>query len=640
MKSRVLLVVMPFLPLERPALGVGLLKAGLARRNLPCDVKYFNHNFADEVGLFTYQRILQSTPTHDLAGEWVFTSALYGECALPDQSFADQVLSNGDTHFYDRDFVRQIEQCRSAAPDFIRKCAAKIDTSIYDIIGFSSTFQQNIPSLALAQELKRKAPEVVIVFGGANCEDEMGVELHRCFPFIDVVCSGEADAVFPDLVDRLRSGESLDDLGGVTYRKNGLTVTSPVPQKFIENLDELPHPDHDEFLSEYSASGAASVVNPQLTLETSRGCWWGQKHHCTFCGLNGLGMTYRSKSPARAFDEIFYLVETYGITSFFNTDNILDMRYFRELFPRLVKEGVKLQLYYEMKSNLKKEQLLSLRDLGTYWLQPGIESLNSHVLSLMDKGVKGIQNVQLMRWARESGMNMTWNIICGFPGEAPNDYEEIARTAQAIVHLQPPSSFSQFRLDRFSPMFVKSEKYGLKNVKPYRSYGLCYPFPTESLHRLAYFFEYDSPITPETAGAITNAWLDILEWKRNYRKGSLIGIVSPKFLLILDTRPNRPAAQYLYTGLEREIYLAADSARSVAHILTSLKTNRLDVELEELEVQVALDQFVEHDLMLREDDLYLRLALIPPEDDTAPEEVGVENDEYKLPFTQVEMALS
>lgn len=640
MKDRVLLIVMPFLPLERPALGVGLLKAGLARRGLACDVKYFNHSFADRVDLFTYQRILQSTPTHDLAGEWVFTSALYGERALPNDSFASHVLKNGDTTFYNAKFVGEIAQCRAAAPGFIRECAATIDTSRYDIIGFSTTFQQNIASLALAQELKRIAPDVTIVFGGANCEDEMGVELHRSFPFIDIVCSGEADAVFPELVSRLRSGEALDDLGGLTYRRDGLTITSRLPQKFVEHLDELPYPDHDDFIRDYTNSTAANVTKPQLTMETSRGCWWGQKHHCTFCGLNGLGMTYRSKSADRVFEEILHLVATYDIKSFFNTDNILDMRYFKELFPRLVQHGLKVQLYYEMKSNLKKEQLLALRQLGTYWLQPGIESLNSHVLNLMDKGVKGIQNVQLMRWAREAGMQMTWNIICGFPGEVPDDYEQMKRTAQAIVHLQPPSSFSQFRLDRFSPMFMRPEKYGLSNIRPYHSYELCYPFPKESLQRLAYFFEYDTPITTETADAISRAWLGILDWKSHFRNGTLLGCVSPEFLLLLDTRPNHRSEQYLYLGVEKEVYLAADSACSPTNILSSVRQSLPQIELNESEVRAMLDNFVARDLMLREDDLYLRLALIPPEEEAACEVDADDLVANELPFTQVEMALS
>src|SRR4029078_9458024 len=105
---------------------------------------------------------------------------------------------------YDRAFLAQLEWCRDVAVQFIADCADAIETAgraaspdgehlAYDIVGFSSTFQQNIPSLALARELKRRHPGVKILFGGANCEDEMGRELHRSFPFLDVVCSGEAD---------------------------------------------------------------------------------------------------------------------------------------------------------------------------------------------------------------------------------------------------------------------------------------------------------------------------------------------------------------------------------------------------------------------------------------------------------------
>ncbi len=243
----------------------------------------------------------------------------------------------------------------------------------------------------------------------------MGTELHRHFPFIDVVCSGEADHIFPEVVRRVRAGEPLFDLGGVTCRVHGETVTSSTPQKFVSNLDDLPYPDHGDYFRAFQSSTASSVIVPEMTMETSRGCWWGQKHHCTFCGLNGLSMTFRSKSADRAYSEIKHLLSTYGDYSIFNTDNIVDIRYFNELFPRIVADGVKMQLFYETKSNLKKGQLLTFRNVGSREFQPGIESLNSHVLTLMDKGVKGIQNVQLLRWAAEMEFNVSWNIICGFP---------------------------------------------------------------------------------------------------------------------------------------------------------------------------------------------------------------------------------
>jgi magnesium-protoporphyrin IX monomethyl ester (oxidative) cyclase len=60
-----------------------------------------------------------------------------------------------------------------------------------------------------------------------------------------------------------------------------------------------------------------------LLLETSRGCWWGAKQHCTFCGLNGGAMAFRSKSAERVVEEIRYLRDRYGVESLSVVDNIL-----------------------------------------------------------------------------------------------------------------------------------------------------------------------------------------------------------------------------------------------------------------------------------------------------------------------------
>ena len=46
------------------------------------------------------------------------------------------------------------------------------------------------------------------------------------------------------------------------------------------------------------------ALEAERFFETSRGCWWGERMHCTFCGLNGATMSYRSKSPRRAVDEL------------------------------------------------------------------------------------------------------------------------------------------------------------------------------------------------------------------------------------------------------------------------------------------------------------------------------------------------
>ena len=75
-----------------------------------------------------------------------------------------------------------------------------MDWGRYSVVGFSSTFQQNVASLALARRIKERFPMVKVVFGGANFEGEMGPEYVRAFPFIDYAVVGEGDMAFPALL--------------------------------------------------------------------------------------------------------------------------------------------------------------------------------------------------------------------------------------------------------------------------------------------------------------------------------------------------------------------------------------------------------------------------------------------------------
>jgi radical SAM superfamily enzyme YgiQ (UPF0313 family) len=172
---------------------------------------------------------------------------------------------------------------------FLDDCMASIPWDDYAVVGFTSTFEQNIASLALAKRVKAVHPRIATVFGGSNWEGEMGEELHRQFPFVDYVCSGEADESFPALAALLLAGdlEGATIPPGVVYRKDGRTVSTGRAAP-VRNLDALPIPDFSDFFADRSQSSAAAMfVDPTVLVETSRGCWWGDKSHCTFCGMNG-----------------------------------------------------------------------------------------------------------------------------------------------------------------------------------------------------------------------------------------------------------------------------------------------------------------------------------------------------------------
>ena len=54
--------------------------------------------------------------------------------------------------------------------------------------------------------------------------------------------------------------------------------------------------------------------------------------------------------------------------------------------PALAARRLHLELFYEVKANLKKAQVRLLRDAGVRVIQPGIESFSTRVLDIMRRG--------------------------------------------------------------------------------------------------------------------------------------------------------------------------------------------------------------------------------------------------------------
>ncbi len=469
---------MPFGALERPALGLSLLKPGLERQGFPCDVSYLTTAFAEFIGLEEYLWVQSEVPYTAFPGDWAFTSSLYGARPGADRRYLDEVLRG--TWQFDDESIARVLRIRAYCEPFLDHCLRSIDWAAYDVVGFTSTFEQNIASLALAKRVKRAVPRIVVVFGGANWEDEMGRTLHASFPFVDYVCSGEADLSFPALVAALAEGSDPADVPGIVFRRNGRSVATGAPA-LLRDLDVLPVADFSDYVLDHDRSPVASAVTPMMLLETSRGCWWGAKHHCTFCGLNGGAMTFRSKSPDRVLTDIATLREDYSAEAISVVDNILDMRFFKTLLPRMERLGVHTSLFYEVKANLNHAQVRQLWASGIHRIQPGVESFSDHVLQLMRKGTTALQNVQLLKWCAEFGIRADWNLLYGFPGEDAADYERMAGLLGRITHLQPPTAFGPIRLDRFSPYHDDPAAFGMVNVRPLEPFSILYPFEPADL---------------------------------------------------------------------------------------------------------------------------------------------------------------
>jgi magnesium-protoporphyrin IX monomethyl ester (oxidative) cyclase len=605
----VILVSMPFAEVQRPSIALGLLQASLAHTDIESEVVYGNFGLAERIGLVAYQS-MQLAPTDHLLGEWCFAGYLFPTDEAKDEEYLNLVLEVRCAGF-----PPELEERKELLRWMRRHCLAYVDY-LADVIvakqpklvGCSSVFQQHCASLALLKRIHELSPDTVLLIGGANCEGEMGLQTLQSFPWVDCIVSGEADALFPELCKVLlaqgRDATSLPD-GAVSqrYLKNPFRVLSQQPQEpprsVIHDIDSLPLPDYRHYFQTLSASTLTNMIKPGLLAESSRGCWWGEKFHCTFCGLNGEGMQYRKKSPERVLDELSELRRLYGIGNIQFVDNILDMSFFKTVLPKLAAEEEKYSLFYETKANLKREQVELLAQAGVRWIQPGIESLDDNILKLLDKGNSTLINLQLLKWCSELDIDVSWSLLSGMPGESDSWYAEMARWLPAIFHLQPPTGVARIRYDRFSPYQMRPHDFDL-TLEPSRTYPYVYPLPNESLKRLAYSFEDNKRprhmhrALSEEPGQqqlqeVVRHWNEL--WRTNkpmlkvYDDGD-------DGLRVVDTRPCAIQSSWTMRGEEAEIYRLCDSAQPVAMIKS----------------QAAIDTLLKNKVMLRINDKLLSIG--------------------------------
>jgi ribosomal peptide maturation radical SAM protein 1 len=623
------LVCMPYSPVGLPALGVGLLHAILSKAGLAVKTLYPNMWFADKVG-FDRFNIVIATRTEDLAIEWLFSGAAFHAKTVDDDDFIDSLIArNWALQQRDRAAVGQLmHELRAEAEDFVDTVAVRVLAHKPRVVGCTSTFQQHVASLALLRRIRELDPSVVSMMGGANCETQMGRATHRAFPWVDYVVSGEADQLIVPLCRAIlthgRDAHREQLPTGVfapVHRDIGYPAAREgdgVPRAIVPSLADMPPPDYDDYFEQLDAISFRERVLPTISFETSRGCWWGERSHCTFCGLNGTSMRYRAKDADVVIEDLDHLYRRYRTLNFHAVDNILDMHYFETVLPRLARREPSLNIFYETKANLKRHQVELLRAAGVRFFQPGIESLSTELLKLMGKGCAAWQNVQLLKSARQLAVRLIWTNLMGFPGEEDAWFAAVVEWLPLISHLQP-GGLGQLRFDRYSPYHARAESYGVR-LRPSELYPKVYPLPETELAELAYFFERDDgcdparnllhqPI-PDKPGAEALR-RGLLDWRACWVK-------APPVLQyreigdaweIEDTRPVAPERETVVQGLAREVLRASDDAPARAQINHRIAATR---DAAPTAVVDATDDLIRRKLVIELDGRIIGLPLLAP----------------------------
>ncbi|MBU0485396.1 MAG: RiPP maturation radical SAM C-methyltransferase [Proteobacteria bacterium] len=591
------LVSMPWSIFNRPSLQLGALKAFVEKSD-PGTVVSCCHPYLDvaaRLGGDVYHWISLKP--------WV-CEALYVPLIFPEKTDSARKLvaeelrkSSGEIFF---DFDQVVAVLKDSLNAWIDGC----DWHKCGLVGFSVCFNQLFASLVAAKALKKKYPDLLIVFGGSSCAKETGVSLISEFPQIDFVVPGEGELPLIALVEFLKGITAIWPSSVIGRAGHGADRPERRAAFQVHNLHDLPVPDYGDYFREMVGVFDEKPFIPVLPLEFSRGCWWGK---CVFCNLNLQWCGYRHKKADQMLKEVVTLSDTYHCLDYSFTDNVLPSKEAAVFF----KEISLMRRDYNFFAEIRVDQgshLELYRAGGLITAQIGIEAFSNSILQKFNKGSSVIENFAVMKKALACGMEMEGNLIIEFPGCTS---QEVAETMINLEFALPfsPLATASFFLGEGSPVARTPSDFGLRAMVCHPQYAKL--VPEEILKNLVLLirgYRGDRKVQQKLWAPVVRK---VKGWRDFHRQRGQSATARPllsyrdggDFMVIRQELPGTPVLRHRLKGLSRRIYLACDQISDLHNIRRKFQ----GVAVENL--LYFMDDLVKKRLMFRQGDKYLSLAV-------------------------------
>jgi anaerobic magnesium-protoporphyrin IX monomethyl ester cyclase len=287
-----------------------------------------------------------------------------------------------------------------------------------DIVGVGSMTPTIESALKSARVAKEVLPHAKVLMGGphATFTDQ---QILTDEPAVDVVVRGEGEETLLELAQQAPSMPRLDEVKGITYRKDGHIVQTPT-RPFIQDLDALPLPAYHYIpVDKYRILG-----RKLLPVMSSRGC----PFQCSFCVASQMfGAGFRGRNPKLVLDELEWLRDEYGAegisfqddTLTFNRKRILD------ICDGIIERNIQLPWGCGTRADtVTKEILAKMQKAHCNEVCFGVESGCQRMRDKLKKRVTTEQCESAIKWAKDAGIFVTVSVILGYPGETKETLQE------------------------------------------------------------------------------------------------------------------------------------------------------------------------------------------------------------------------
>ena len=284
--------------------------------------------------------------------------------------------------------------------------------------------------LFISEEVKKLSPDLPIIWGGWHTSLFAKEPIQEHY-FIDITVQGQGEATFKELVHHLDNALPLDDIKGITFRKEDNEIKKNFLRP-IEDMDAMERINYDLIdVEQYFEKKGKR----QFDFISSIGCFY----RCTFCADPFVFQRkFSAISPKKMVDDLAYYQEKYQ----FDDLNFQDETFFtyakrieefaQEIVDRKLKFSWAATMRADQGERLSDEVWLLCKKAGLRRLLIGVESGSQEMMDWLKKDIKLTQVFYCADKCAALSINVIFPFIVGFPNETDTSIVETVKTIKRL----------------------------------------------------------------------------------------------------------------------------------------------------------------------------------------------------------------
>ncbi|NQU54726.1 MAG: radical SAM protein [Bacteroidetes bacterium] len=419
---KILLNCLPPTDINTPSISLSILEKFMVNNGVETEVKYWNFllsvmsEYTDseetEIRILPFLSILNDWANNTKGNNRIIS-----------------LLQQLDTSYKatDPDYYSDFLQTKKEEIfEIIRREIKEIDFGEVLLFGISAKYNQWIPGMILAREIKNIAPDVKIIVGGFGSKDVAQEAMKLCSDF-DFGTWGEGEYPLLELTGQIKKETpDFSIVPRLMYREAETIKQSSTNKSKYLDFDNYIFPDYDDFVNNHPDCEENDRIS--LPINTIRSCHWRK---CKFCDFNQ-GYKLRARSPECVVNEIEQLTNKYGFTtfSFVDSDTFGNLAHFEKLLDLIIALKYETEEDFLFWAEIIPNILFNARLMekmaiaGFKNIFIGYDALTDSLLKKMNKSNTFSDNLFFVKYSLTNGISPLVNVIKHVPGETEEDVQE------------------------------------------------------------------------------------------------------------------------------------------------------------------------------------------------------------------------